>query len=526
MSTLSQLGSTLYIASAAQVKTYTDTSTGLSSSVVNFLTNTTVTINKTPAVSTDAVNKGYLDTIVSSLSTQINSLTSLTNSDYDNLNSLLNSYHGSDLASLASESSRAQAAEVSLTSSIASEMSRGQAAESVLSASIVSEMNRAQAAESVLSSSIVTETNRAQLAESNLSSSITSEISRAHVAEASLTSSVASEMSRAQAGEASLTSSVASEMSRAQAAEASLTSSVASEMSRAQAAEASLTSSVASEMSRAQAAEASLTTSVANANCKLVRSIVVPLNTYTIGGGGASACPPQYICPSTLTTATTPMVDGWYFTNSTVGTKIQWGSVFTDNAGSYSLDIKTGVNQIYFTAYINGATNAGDLPYITLYTYNPTGFYTEKVVFVPSTNVTAAGYYTFVANVSGNTNVPPALFNSTNVALNYNQSSCSPNTYPTLTQMQMQITKPVYYITVQSNSTSTAGKVNFILTDLFVEANASNAKISAGTYNYKFTNSVVANNFLYTALNNLYNEFYSTNITATTFPGKTSYSGY
>jgi hypothetical protein len=122
--------------------------------------------------------------------------------------------------------------------------------------------------------------------------------------------------------------------------------------------------------------------------------------------------------------------------------------------------------------------------------------------------------YTFVAKISSSAKEPNCI-NSTNIPLNYDKESSSPSGNTLLADMP--ITKPIYYITIQSNSGSTAGNVEFIMSDLYVETNDSNTNIHSGTYNYKFSNHVVANNFLYNSLNNLYLQFYKTSINDTVF---------
>lgn len=145
---------------------------------------------------------------------------------------------------LAGEVTRAQGAEAGLTSSLASEQSRAEAAEST-------EAARAAGAESTLTSSLNT-----------LSSSLSSEISRAQGAEAGLTSSLGGETSRAAAAEGTLTASVGAETAARQAADvANLTSALAytdAETTRAKAAESTLLSEIGVESSRANAAESSL----------------------------------------------------------------------------------------------------------------------------------------------------------------------------------------------------------------------------------------------------------------------------
>ena len=110
--------------------------------------------------------------------------------------------------------------------------------------------------------------------------------------------------------------------------------------------------------------------------------------------------------------------------------------------------------------------------------------------------------------------------------MNYDTVNSTPLTLPNSTLSNMNITKPLYYITVQTNSTTSVNLTSLILTNLFIEVNNSNSLIPSGTYCYKFSNSVVSNQFLYTSLNNLYNQLYQSNIISTVFPGTTGYIGY
>jgi hypothetical protein len=529
-STPVQQGGTFYVP-GAQLKSYVN-----GTYTATFDANAQVIIPRVPQSGTDAVNKDYVDTIAGQLSTTVSLLTNLQSSDISNLQSLLSNYVVSDIASLNSEHIRASAAESFLTTALATESSRAVASEESLRSALslygASETSRALAAESALSSAVNFESIRASGAEGSLTTALSlygaSETSRAVAAESSLTTALslygASETSRAVAAEVSLTTALslygASETSRAVAAEVSLTTALASESSRAVAAESSLTTALASESSRAVAAESSLTTSVTNTNCRIIRDNIVQLNSTSLGG----ASKPIYITPDH--TLANPPVDGWSFVNSSINKKIQWGTAFIDNIGGFSLDAKNGINQIYFTAYINKATTNDDLPYITVYTLQSTAssWYTERIVFVPSGNITTAGLYTFVANFSGNTNLPPATFGSTVVPLIYNS-----NSVPAAASFSaMTVTQPVFYVTVQTNSASAEGNVNLILQNLCVEANASNVKIPSATYKYIFSNSVVSNEFLYTGLNNLYKQLYDSNVIDNTFvfPGKTSYIGY
>ena len=257
----------------------------------------------------------------------------------------------------------------------------------------------------------------------------------------------------------------------------------------------------------------------------------MPLNNATIGGGGPTGCPPQYVPPN-ITSNNVP-IDGWYFKNyDTNHKKIQWGYAFADQVGSYSLNLLTDVNQVYFSCYINKATTAGDSPFLVIYTYGTQNiYYKQAIKYVSSTNITTPGYYTFIANISGNSNIKPFVLGSANnanniIELNYSTSSV-PSGYNSLSAMNTASSlSAAYYLTIQTNSVSTVNNVDLFLTDLYIETNGHNSNIPVGTYNYKFTNTVVSNQFLYTALNNLYNKFYQTDIQNTILPGDSSYSGY
>jgi hypothetical protein len=247
------------------------------------------------------------------------------------------------------------------------------------------------------------------------------------------------------------------------------------------------------------------------------------LNSYTLGGESS----PGYVTPST--SSTSPLVDGWYFKNEsttsngvTKSTKIQWGSEFVDSNNGYTANLSTNVNQIYFTVYL---TQTSGLPFLVLYTPLYTGssndWYGHKAFFSYTGTISTAGYYTFVADISGGSNVTPAVMNSTIKTLTYSKDYSSPSS-DTFADFKTSISSSpnLYYFTVQTSDQLVSGSIvntELTLTDINVEMNNVNAYINSGTYKFIFTNAVVANNFLYNALNDLYNQFYGTDIASTYF---------
>jgi len=285
------VGNTLYLGSAASIQSYSD-----GKNIAVFPLSTTVTIEKTPVNSTDAVNKLYIDSTVSTLESTVYTLAGIDASSISNLNSLLLAYENSDIASyiqlsssvsniistatalstgLVTEKTRATNAEASLStgllneinsriSSVTSETVRASSAETALStglAAIVT-VNATQAnsivslsvglaseiSTRILLSSALVATNASVV---NLSSAITSETTRATNAEASLSTGLSNEIS-------SRISSVTSETVRASNAETSLSVGLSNEIS-------SRISSVTSETVRASSAETALSTGLAAA---------------------------------------------------------------------------------------------------------------------------------------------------------------------------------------------------------------------------------------------------------------------
>jgi hypothetical protein len=119
----------------------------------------------------------------------------------------------------AAETSRATAAENTLTSNLNSEISTRATADATLTNNLNSEISTARAAESTNAGNITAEINRATAAETANATAITNEASTARAAETTLTNNLNAEIIRATAAEDSNASDIAAEIARATAAE-------------------------------------------------------------------------------------------------------------------------------------------------------------------------------------------------------------------------------------------------------------------------------------------------------------------
>lgn len=124
-----------------------------------------------------------------------------------------------------------------LVSEINSETSRATAAENTLTSNLNSEISTRAAADTTLTNNLNTEISRATNAELNLQNSLTNdlnaEISRATTAEAANASAISAEAATARAAETTLTNNLNAEISRATAAETTNASQLAAEIVRA-----------------------------------------------------------------------------------------------------------------------------------------------------------------------------------------------------------------------------------------------------------------------------------------------------
>ena len=382
-----------------------------------------------------------------------------------------------------------------------------------------SEQDRATGAENVLRSDLNKEQSRALGVERDLSNNLANEISRAKLAEFDVLNNLGIEIIRAKGAEVTLTTNLSNEISRAKGAEFDVSNNLGIEITRAKGAELTLTTNLSNEIINARAAETKL-------GYNIVRTQLVPLNSLTTGGEKY----PKYIPPS----STNQNVDGWSFTNTVKGNKVQWGTGFSDVSGNNTLAFNQ-VNQIYFTIQLNKDTSSDDLPFFTAYsdvTLTPTYSISQKIQFVGTQTLTK-GLYTFVVDLTGNNITPAAIscFGSKIVKLSYNIVGTGDMTrgsfnFKGATPLSWTPNwvngGKINYFTIQTNSASNANTVDFILTDLYIEVNGQNPNIPPGTYNHKFSNTVVANDFLYTSINNLYQQLYKSDIQSTVFPGSAS----
>ena len=152
------MSNTLYLGKQVQIKS--DNTVLFGASTVD-MTASTLSV-ATPVNPTHAVTKSYLDDKVASILSNVDPaaldsftevVTAFQTAD-SNLNGAITSLAASAASALASEVSRAEAAELVLTNDLASEASRATAAELVLTNDLSSEVSRAEAAELALTERI------------------------------------------------------------------------------------------------------------------------------------------------------------------------------------------------------------------------------------------------------------------------------------------------------------------------------------------------------------------------------------
>jgi len=133
-------------------------------------------------------------------------------------------------AAVATEQTRAQAAEASLASAISAETSARQAADATLTSNLNAEITRATNAESTLQANITAEATARSDADATLQSNLNAEITRATAAESTLTTNLANETTARTNADTTLQSNIDAEVTRALAAEGSLQSAINSAM--------------------------------------------------------------------------------------------------------------------------------------------------------------------------------------------------------------------------------------------------------------------------------------------------------
>ena len=162
------------------------------------------------------------------------------------------------------ETTRATAAESTLTTNLNNEVTRATAAEVALGVRVTNETTRATAVENTLTTNLNTETTRATAAESTLTTNLNNEVTRATAAEVALGTRVTNEINRATGVENTLTTNLANEVTRATAAEVALGVRITDETTRATAAESALNTAIGNETARAISVEGPLAAFIAS----------------------------------------------------------------------------------------------------------------------------------------------------------------------------------------------------------------------------------------------------------------------
>eukprot|EP00048_Salpingoeca_helianthica_P010041 m.143582 g.143582 ORF g.143582 m.143582 type:complete len:762 (+) comp14989_c0_seq6:50-2335(+) len=183
--------------------------------------------------------------------------------------------------SIASESSRAQGVEGTLTAtataavaSVAQEASRAVSQELLIAASVGAELTRALAAEQAVSSAVVMvaasttrEASRAIVQETVLSTAVVAEVTRASSAESAMSTALAANVAARGTNDNAISTAIANEVTRATAAELSVGNTASAgrsaDVTRASTAESAISTAVATELTRATNAENAISTAVA-----------------------------------------------------------------------------------------------------------------------------------------------------------------------------------------------------------------------------------------------------------------------
>ena len=664
-------GNTLYLGSAITVQGYSD-----STNIVTITPSTTLTGLQNPINSSDAVNKGWLDTQISSIIGLDNNLLA---SQFLILNTAINTYESSDLAyvntlssTLSTTNSTAVVLSSALTSEInsrilaitatnssvtslatglTSETTRATAVEGTINANLTNEINsrisaitatnstavvlstavstglsteisvRASAVTSlatgltatnstavVLSTGLTSETTRATAAEGTLTTSITSLAtgltatnSTAVVLSTAVSTGLSTEISVRASAVTSLATGLTSETTRATVAEGTLSTNLLTELSvRASAVTSlatgltatnstavvlssgistnlstnflqgttittSLATGLTSETTRATAAEGTLTTSITSLTTGLtttnstavvlstaistnlvtlntvqrmaIKTQIVPINTFTIPTAvtnGITNREPQYI--PTYPINATNLLDGWTFVKPVSNTTdyINWGNTLTNtNNALNSVILGSNIAQIYFTCYIpvipasDASWGYHELPMLQISILTGSTVSTLTFKMLSSAMITAPGNYTFIANLNDPVGVNSNYFNSEVVLLSYvgtvTYTGVSQSLYASnLTAVEGATTAAVFnyisfimasiqFISVKS---SPLRKSNFIISNIQTEVVSNgNFTIIPGTYEFLFTNATVNDKYMHNAINYLYSALYKNNVT-------------
>ena len=383
------------------------------------------------------------------------------------------------ITNLSSGLSHANASIINVSSGLLEEVLRATNAETSLSVGLAAEVSRKVALSTNLSSaieSIIITNASVEL----LSSSLSLEIDRAIFNENSLTSSI----SRINTYTGQLSSAISSAVSVNNAQSLSITG-LSSGLSTTNSTAVVLSNSV-----------SSLTSSLSIVQRQIVKTKVVPINPTTING----FLEPMYLATYPISSGN--QVDGWWYSKTSGTGSISWKS-------SLSSPVYIGGNlaQISFTCYISSPpTNIYDLPYLVLPNINSNlvlAFSAENL-----TNITAAGEYTFIANLNGSS---PGVtyFGDKTIPLVFNPAySLNPDgEVPTSFTYSEYNASSIQHFNIATDPSS--NNINMIVENMQVEIiNGGGPVLESGTYQFLFSSSAVNQKYLHNATNYLYSYFF------------------
>ena len=386
------------------------------------------------------------------------------------------------IANLSTGLSRANASIVAVSSGLNAEVLRATNAETSLSNGLAAEVSRKVMLSTNLASAIesIIITNASV---GLLSSSLSLEIERAIFNEESLTSSI----SRINTSTAQLSSAISSAVSVNAAQSLSITG-LSSGLSTTNSTAVVLSSSV-----------SSLKTSLSIVQRQIVKTKVVPINQTTIQSN-SGFLEPMYLATYPISSGNP--VDGWWYSKSSGSGSISWKT-------SLSSPVYIGGNlaQISFTCYISSPpANIYDLPYLVLPNINNNlvlAFSAENL-----TNITAAGEYTFIANLNGNS---PGVtyFGDKTIPLVFNPAySLNPDgEVPTSFTYSEYNASSIQHFNIATDPSS--NNINMIVENMQVEIiNGGGPLLESGTYQFLFSSSAVNQKYLHNATNYLYSYFF------------------
>ena len=531
-------GNTLYLGSAITVQGYSD-----STNIVTITPSTTLTGLQNPINSSDAVNKGWLDTQISSIIGLDNNLLA---SQFLILNTAINTYESSDLAymnTLSSTLSTTNSTAVVLSSALTSEINSRILAITATNSSVTSlatgltsETTRATAVEGTINANLTNEINSriSAITATNstavvLSTAVSTGLSTEISVRASAVTSLATGLTATNSTAVVLSTGLTSETTRATAAEGTLTTSITS-----------LTTGLTTTNSTAVVLSTAISTNLVTLNTvqrMAIKTQIVPINTFTIPTAvtnGITNREPQYI--PTYPINATNLLDGWTFVKPVSNTTdyINWGNTLTNtNNALNSVILGSNIAQIYFTCYIpvipasDASWGYHELPMLQISILTGSTVSTLTFKMLSSAMITAPGNYTFIANLNDPVGVNSNYFNSEVVLLSYvgtvTYTGVSQSLYASnLTAVEGATTAAVFnyisfimasiqFISVKS---SPLRKSNFIISNIQTEVVSNgNFTIIPGTYEFLFTNATVNDKYMHNAINYLYSALYKNNVT-------------